>query len=130
MSYLFPARQLPCSFLERDTILAFVFLCLATSFAVADEQPITADNVNLTAEAFLNALASNDPEEKEKAGIYLLAVSDASEGTRWCDHASFKTITLREVVYNYLKKQPVARLHARAAPMIEEALNTSLPCRR
>ena len=106
----FPARQLPCSFLERDTILAFVFLCLATSFAVADEQPITADNVNLTAEAFLNALASNDLKEKEKAGIYLLA--DASERGGWCDHASFKTIYTERVVYNYLKKQPVATARA------------------
>jgi hypothetical protein len=119
--------------LRGGPLLAIIILCGASGWAIAEETPprpiIGADNANLTGETFLKALTAS-PEESERAGIYLLGVSDAGERKAWCDHRTVKTITVKEFVFEYFKKLPVARLQERAAPLIEEALRASFPCGR
>jgi Rap1a immunity proteins len=114
----------------RAALLALFAVAGFAVTAAAIEQPLSADSVNLTGEAFLNALSSSNQAEVEKAGIYLLGVSETGEGKAWCDHKSFKTITVKEFVFEYFKKQPAARLREKAAPLIEEALRVTFPCRR
>jgi Rap1a immunity proteins len=89
---------------------------------------ITPDSVELTAGAFRDALLRGDEPTGTAARLYLLGVEDATEGRAWCSYKAFKTITLREQVYESLQKLPPSRLSERAAVVIEEALHKRFPC--
>jgi hypothetical protein len=91
---------------------------------------LTVDSVDLSAELFFAAYTSKDDSERQRAHLYLLGVQDATEGRLWCDYKTLKTITLREFVFEYFKKQPAARMQERASRVIEDALRSSFPCKR
>jgi hypothetical protein len=117
---------------RRAALFTTLVLCGVPGWAAAEETPVTpltGDRVNLTGEAFLKGFTGN-PEEREKAAIYLLAISDLGEGKIWCDHKSIKTITAEEFVFAYFRKLSSSRLQEKAAILIEEALHASFPCGR
>jgi len=60
--------------------------------------------------------------------LYLLGVMDTTEGKSWCDYRTFKTITLRERIFEELKKPDDSRLDVRASSVIENILNQRFPC--
>lgn len=82
----------------------------------------------MSVDTFYRSFASPDEATRDKADLYLLGVMDLTEGKVWCEYRKFKTVTLREVVGEYIKKLPRHRLSERAAVVIEEALKTELPC--
>lgn len=91
-------------------------------------RPLTPESVGLSVESFYRAFSSPDDATREKAYLYLLGVQDLTEGRVWCEYRRFKTVTLREVVGEYIQALPKSRLNERAAVVIEEALKTKLPC--
>jgi hypothetical protein len=91
-------------------------------------RPLTPETVGLSVESFYQAFSSPDDSTREKAYLYLLGVQDLTEGRAWCEYRRFKTVTLREVVGEYIQALPKSRLSERAAVVIEEALKTKLPC--
>lgn len=48
--------------------------------------------------------------DKLRAGIYLLGVEDATEKKLWCGYDLFKTLTLNEIVYVFLKIKHIKNL--------------------
>lgn len=90
---------------------------------------MTVDSVDLTVEAFFSALTSSAEEQRRDAMIFLLGVLDATEGRAWCDYRTLKTITLREQVFESLKKVAKQKAKERAATVIVDALAQSFPCR-
>jgi Rap1a immunity proteins len=92
-------------------------------------KPISIDSINLRADVFFNNLTSQTDQVRERAQLFLLGVQDATEGKSWCGYRAFKTITLREDVYEYFKKLPHERLSERASVIIEEALHKNYPCK-
>jgi hypothetical protein len=82
----------------------------------------------LSVDSFLAALTSPDPAQHERAEVYLLAISDLTESKDWCDYQKFKTVTISNFVFEYIKKQPSIRRNEKAAPLILEALHASFPC--
>jgi hypothetical protein len=114
--------------------VALLALLMATSGgeALAEQTgspAITSDSVNLSGKDFFHAYASQDRSESEKARLYMLGVSDSSEGRVWCDYRHFSTTTLQEFVYEYFKKLPEHRLDQRASTLIQEALKTNFRCK-
>lgn len=91
---------------------------------------ITINSVNLKAQDFFESYMSNYPKEREKAELYLLGVMDTTEGQSWCDYKTFKTITLRERIFEGFKKIEKIKLNYRASTVIEEILNKRYPCRK
>lgn len=121
--------------LLRSGLWCLVFLSGVCSAAFAAEstssstpKPLTPESVGLSVETFYSAFSSPDNVTREKAYLYLLGVQDLTEGRIWCEYRQFKTVTLREVVGEYIQKLPRSRLGERAALVIEEALKTKLPC--
>ena len=51
--------------------------------------------------------------------LYLLGVMDATEGKSWCNYQTYKTITLRERIYEAFKKPRKYQFNNRAATVIE-----------
>ena len=115
-------------YVTQAGLMAF-FLAFGTPLIGDGVAPLASDSVNESVASFLSALTSPDHEQRERAGVYLLAIADLGEGKDWCDYRNFKTITLREFVFEYLKKQPAARRNAKVAPLILEALHSAFPCR-
>lgn len=114
-------------------ILAFVsVLALLSSALLADQalqmDKITVDSVNLSARQFFKSYMSTDASERRNAELYLLGVMDATEGKSWCDFRTFKTITLRERIFEELKKLDNSRLDERASAIIESILSRRYPC--
>jgi Rap1a immunity proteins len=101
----------------------------STSAPAASAQPLTVDSVNLSGADFFAAYTHTDPIIRERAQLYLLGVMDASEGRSWCSYRIAKSITLREVVFESLRKQTPARMQQRASLLIEAALKSTLPCK-
>ncbi|PLK47311.1 Rap1a/Tai family immunity protein [Uliginosibacterium sp. TH139] len=87
------------------------------------------DSVNLSGADFFAAYTHSDPAIRERAQLYLLGVMDASEGRSWCSYRIAKSVTLREIVFEHLRKQPAAKLSRRASSLIEEGLQAALPCK-
>ena len=120
----------------------FVIGLLATSFSVssADEgvgisvgRPVTADkitvdSVNLTAQHFFKSYMSNSADERKNSELYLLGVMDATEGKSWCDYRTFKTITLRERIFEEFKKLGSRQFNERASKVIGDILSRRYPC--
>lgn len=97
---------------------------------LAEGDKLTVDSVNLRAEQFFKSYMSNDARERENAELYLLGVMDATEGKSWCDYRTFKTITLRERIFEDFKKLDERRLHQRASKVIQDILSRRYPCGR
>lgn len=91
---------------------------------------ITVDSVNLTAQHFFKSYVSNDASERENAELYLLGVMDTTEGKSWCDYRTFKTITLRERIFEEFKKLDRSRFNERASTVIEDILRQRYSCGR
>ncbi len=89
---------------------------------------LTVDSVNLSARQFFKAYMSTDAGEREHAELYLLGVMDATEGQTWCSYRKFKTVTLRERVFEGLRKMEATRLEERAATVIGRILSERYPC--
>ena len=98
--------------------------------SVAEGNKLTVDSVNLRAEQFFKSYMSDDPRERENAELYLLGVMDATEGKSWCDYRTFKTITLRERIFEEFKKLDSRRLNERASKVIQDILSRRYPCGR
>ncbi len=105
------------------SLLAVVCSLSAAPPAFAEQASIahlTSDDVNLPGSDFFRFYRSADKQEKEKARIYLLGVLDATEGKSWCQYSQLQTVTLQEFVFEFFNKLPAARLHERAAPLIDD----------
>ena len=99
-------------------------------------QELTTESYNLSAEDFFKAYLTRSEKglgmaiERENAMMYLLGVMDTTEGKTWCNYWHFKTISLRESLYSYFKRNiSEERLKERASAVITESLNSN-PCRR
>ena len=130
-------HPLPTTKLPTFPSYAFFSLCIALAAPCTatqpglptTSQPISIDSINLRADVFFNNLTSQSDQVRERAQLFLLGVQDATEGKSWCGYRAFKTITLREDIYEYFKKLPHERLAERAAVIIEEALHKNYPCK-
>lgn len=114
-------------------IFRFLLSSLAISPASAQklDQLTFANNnlVNVSGQDFYRFLRSKDPQEKERAQMYMVGVWDSTEGKTWCESSQYKSITLQETVHGYFKRLPEARLGERASKLIEEALVKNHPCK-
>ena len=111
-------------------LLALLSSTVAAQILVETDK-IKVDNVNLRAEHFLKLYMSNDANERKNAELYLLGVMDATEGRSWCDYRTFKTITLRERIFEEFKKLDNSGLNKRASKVIEDILSRRYhPCGR
>lgn len=112
-------------------LVAFIFSASTSVSADATPNParskISFDSVNLSAEDFFRAYFSDD--QKENVLFYLLGVLDTTEGKVWCNYKSFKTITLRENIFEYIKALSPERSKERASAIIAEVLYRDFPCR-
>ncbi|MEW5757569.1 MAG: Rap1a/Tai family immunity protein [Pseudomonadota bacterium] len=116
-------------------LLAFSLLFPLLPSPVVAEQTlsidkITADSVNLSARQFFQSYMSTDANERKSAELYLLGVMDTTEGKVWCDYRTFKTITLRERIFEEFKKLNSSHLDERASSVIERILTRRYPCGR
>lgn len=118
-------RQLPIV-----ALLVAVFSSPVAADGVAEGDRLTVDSVNMQAEQFFKAYMSNDARERENAELYLLGVMDATEGKSWCDYRTFKTITLRERIFEEFKKLNDRQLRQRASTAIQDILSRRYPCGR
>lgn len=91
---------------------------------------ITVDTVNLSARQFFQSYMSIDANERKDAELYLLGVMDATEGTDWCDYRTFKTVTLRERIFEEFKTLDARHLDERASSVIESIFSRRYPCGR
>jgi hypothetical protein len=108
----------------------------ANQCAVPSEQElqqrdgVTINSVSLTAKKFLKSYMSSCADEERSADLYLLGVLDATEGKSWCDYRAFKSGSLREFIFEKLKKLDGDRLNERASKVIEDILSQAFPCGR
>ena len=71
-----------------------------------------------------------DANERKNAELYLLGVLDTTEGKDWCDYRTFKTITLREWMFEEFKKLDNSQLNERASSVIKRILSRRYLCGR
>lgn len=111
-------------------LLFAIFICTPamakTDPKTTPRQEVTVNSVNLSAGDFFAAYFNSS--EKDRVLFYLLGVLDTTEGKVWCNYKSFKTTTLRENIFEYLKKLPPERLNERASAIIAEVLSRDFPC--
>lgn len=88
---------------------------------------LTPDALNLSGNDFFAFWVSDNQVDKLRAGIYLLGVEDATERKVWCGYDLFKTLTLNELVYVFLKNKTHEELNSRAAELIINKL-MKYPC--
>lgn len=111
----------------------FAMFLLATSNlscaqGISHGIPMSPHIANLSAADFLSYLQSPDSQQSELASAYLLGVLDSTEGVYWCDYSQFKTVTLREHVFEELKELDDTTLRLRASTVIREILKKRMPC--
>ncbi len=124
-------------FSNHSTINGIIFsfslcwLVMGPASAQKLDQLTFANNnlVNVSGQDFYRFLRSKDPQEKERAQLYMVGVWDSTEGKTWCEFSHYKSITLQETVHGYFKRLPEARLGERASHLIEEALVKNHPCK-
>lgn len=131
--FLSPGSTLTCC--SAPQLLAFVLLLAPVSSPLSADASlptdnITADSVNLSARQFFKSYMSADPNERKDAELYLLGVMDATEGKDWCDYRTFKTVTLRERIFEEFKTLDSGRLDERASSVIGRILSRRYPCGR
>ncbi|EAA5957727.1 hypothetical protein EU853_20675 [Salmonella enterica subsp. enterica serovar Stanleyville] len=88
---------------------------------------LTPDALNLSGNDFFKFWVSGNQLDKLRAGIYLLGVEDATEKKLWCGYDLFKTLTLNEIVYVFLKNKTHKELNSRATELIINKL-IEYPC--
>lgn len=108
--------------------ILIVILAYADTVVAAEKQKLMPDSVNLLTKDFYAAYSSKSAEERKHAELFLLGVMDATEGKSWCDYKTYKTTTIRQMVYISLKKQPDMQAVERAANVIERILSERFPC--
>lgn len=123
------------SYRSAPQLIAFVLLFpLLSSTLPADQSlltdKITVDSVNLSARQFFKSYMSTDANERKSAELYLLGVMDTTEGKDWCNYRTFKTITLRERIFEEFKKLDHGHLDERASSVIGRILSGRYPCGR
>ena len=124
--------------LLHNSVSVFLAISLLVSLSSAVESAqrsaepdrITVDSVNLTAQHFFKSFMSDVPDERKNAELYLLGVMDVTEGKSWCDYRTFKTITLRERIFEEFKKLDSGQFNERASKVIENILSQRYPCGR
>lgn len=127
------AKFINCSRNSVSLVVAvFIALSSVTAFGqrLIEINKLTVDSVNLTAGQFFKSYMSNDSSERKSAELYLLGVMDATEGKSWCDYRTFKTITLRERIFEEFKKLDSSLLDERASTVIGDILRQRYPCGR
>jgi len=85
-------------------IAVVFFLMLPLTVVGMGNSNITNNSVNLTVNEFFESYISKNKVHREKAELYMLGVMDSTEGRTWCSYSMFKTITLRERIFEELKK--------------------------
>ena len=95
---------------------------LSSFLEKGDKLFLWSDHGALTPEEFreFKSYMSADPNERKDAELYLLGVMDATEGKDWCDYRTFKTVTLRERIFEEFKKLDSRRLDERASPRLSK----------
>lgn len=83
--------------------------------------------LNLSGNDFLRFWVSGNQQDKLRAGVYLLGVEDITEKKIWCGYDLFKTLTLNEFIYIFLKNKTHKELNFRAADLIVGKL-MEYPC--
>lgn len=131
-------RVMPTKFLRNHfyvvigiTIVCFA-ACVTSSASVkkhVPEQAITVSQVNLSGALFLEKLVSKDPVVRASAELYMLGVLDTTESKTWCEYKKFKISTIKEYVYEFIRKLPASRMSERASNLIQEAVNHHFPCK-
>lgn len=112
---------------------ALLFPLLSSTLSADQSLPtdkITVDSFNLSARQFFKSYMSTDANERKSAELYLLGVMDTTEGEDWCDYRTFKTITLRERIFEEFKKLDNGHLDERASAVIGRILSGRYPCGR
>ncbi len=94
---------------------------------LSPSQYLTPDTLNLSGNDFYRFWVSGSQLDKLRAGIYLLGVEDSTERKIWCGYDTFKTLTLNELVYVFLKNKTHEELNFRAAGIIINKL-INYPC--
>ena len=125
-------KLLSCSILLAVVFFVAILCRVSAGDDQANPTPlesISSDSVNLTVEAFYSLFTNPVEAARQKAEFYLLGVLDSTEGRSWCDYHLLKTITIREHIFEYLKRLPKHRRQERASAVIEEALNSAFACR-
>ena len=133
-------KKLPQNELAKERASAVIEKALRNSFPSCKgnrsttlspiKQKITPDSVDYSAADFFEAYMGNEDNARDKVLFYMLGVLDTTEGKVWCNYWGFKTITLRESVFEYFDKLPKDRLQERASSILEEALGREFPsCR-
>jgi hypothetical protein len=115
--------------LQSMALILSLTAAVATMASESSPAPITTDSVSLSGTVFLKSFASKTESERSAASLYFLGVLDATEGKDWCDFKTLKTVTLREFVYEYMRKLNENRMNERASLLIAEALHKSFPCK-
>lgn len=88
---------------------------------------LTPETYNLSGNEFFRFWVSSNKQDKLRAGIYLLGIEDATENKLWCGYDLFKSLTLNEIIYSFLKNKTREELNVRAADVIVEKL-MEYPC--
>ncbi len=119
--------------LNRFFNITATTLFLITPVVMADNDSVPSslnqDSVNLTTGEFYHSFISKDIQKRDKYRLYLLGVLDATEGKIWCDYSTVKTVSIRELLYEEMKKLSEEELQERAAHKIKEILSKKLACR-
>jgi hypothetical protein len=97
---------------------------------ILERDGITVNSVNLTGVQFLKSYMSGCADEERSADLYLLGVMDATEGEAWCDYHTIKSVSLREFIFEKLKKMDASQLKERASKVLEVLLHQAFPCRK
>ncbi|WP_089729699.1 Rap1a/Tai family immunity protein [Candidatus Thiosymbion oneisti] len=109
-------------------LLVIFFSAMAYARSLISSDHMTVDSVNLTAQKFFRSYMSKDADERKNAELYLLGVMDTTEGKSWCDYRTFKTVTLRERIFEEFKKLDSSRFNERASGVVEDILSRRYPC--
>lgn len=88
---------------------------------------LTPETYNLSGNDFFRLWVSGNEQNKLRAGIYLLGIEDATENKLWCGYDFFKSLTLNEIIYSFLKNKTREELNVRAADVIVGKL-MEYPC--
>lgn len=102
---------------------------LSCAKAVFDHGALTENSVAMSTEQFFRAFMHDDPQQRDRARMYLLGVMDSSEGVTWCDYTTYKLSTLQGRIYEALKNANETQLSQQAALTLTQILEIYYPCR-
>lgn len=110
-----------------------IFLSISSGYILANDRKksvitIDPDHVNLSTKDFMTFYTRGSSLGKETLLMYVLGVSDATEGKTWCGYNRIDELALYPPVLEYLRQQSVKKAHTRASTVIAEALARTFPC--